>query len=197
MSHVLQKRASAHRLNAALAPYQIAAFVAHDDIEPAKEWRVEIETALRTTDALVAIISPGSILSKWCDQEARIAMGCKKLVVPLRVGTDPHGFLGKLQGMQTKGSDASAIAKQLFNAVLKNDITGSRVADSLIDGLTASTSWTSAKATMTRLTKVKAFSTSQSGRLFRALGSHAEVSGAIGVSQQIKALIAQCGADAG
>ena len=72
VSHASQKRASAHRLKEALAPFQIAAFVAHDDIEPTKEWQAEIETALRTMDALVAIISPEFVLSKWCDQEVGI-----------------------------------------------------------------------------------------------------------------------------
>jgi TIR domain len=120
VSHASQKRASAHRLKEALASFQIAAFVAHDDIEPTKEWQPEIETALRTMDALVAIISPEFVLSKWCDQEVGIAIGRNKLVVPLRVGSDPHGFLGKFQGLQTNGSDASAIAKQVFGILLKN-----------------------------------------------------------------------------
>ena len=196
VSHASQKRASAHRLKEALAPFQIAAFVAHDDIEPTKEWQAEIETALRTMDALVAIISPEFVLSKWCDQEVGIAIGRNKLVVPLRVGSDPHGFLGKFQGLQTKGSDASAIAKQLFDILLKNDTTGPRIADSLIDRLAASTSWASAKATTAQLAQVKTLSTSQAGRLLRALETNTEVSHAIGVPEQIRALIAQRSAGA-
>lgn len=197
VSDASQKRASAHRLKEALASYQIAAFVAHDDIEPTKEWQAEIETALRTMDALVAIISPEFVLSKWCDQEVGIAIGRNKLVVPLRVGSDPHGFLGKLQGLQTKGSDASAIAKQLFDILLKNHITGSRIADSLIDRLVASTSWASSKSTTSQLTQVSSLSTSQAGRLLRALENNTEISHAIGVPEQIRALIAQRSAVAG
>jgi hypothetical protein len=183
-------------LKEALAPFQIAAFVAHDDIEPTKEWQAEIETALRTMDALVAIISPEFVLSKWCDQEVGIAIGRNKLVVPLRVGSDPHGFLGKFQGLQTKGSDASAIAKQLFEILLKNDITGPRIADSLIDRLAASTSWASAKATTAQLSQVRTLTTNQAGRLLRALESNTEVSDAIGVPEQIRTLISQRSAGA-
>lgn len=120
-----------------------------------------------------------------------MAIGRNKLVVPLRVGSDPHGFLGKYQGLQTKGSDASVIARQLFEILLKNDIAGPRIADSLIERLASSTSWASAKATTAQLVQVKAISTSQAGRLLRALDSNTEVSHAIGVPEQIRALISQ------
>ena len=58
VTHVSAMKKAAHSVNAALASYQIAGFVAHDDIEPAKEWQAEIESALRTMDALTAIITP-------------------------------------------------------------------------------------------------------------------------------------------
>jgi hypothetical protein len=191
VSHASHKRGSAHRLKEALAPYQIAAFVAHDDIEPTKEWQVEIETALRTMDSLVALISPEFVVSKWCDQEVGIAIGRNKLVVPLRVGSDPHGFLGKYQGLQTAEKEAPAIALQLFEILLKNEMTCARLADSLVDRMVASTTWASAKATMVNLAKVKTLSTNQAGRLLHALESNPQVSGANGVPEQIRSLIAQ------
>lgn len=89
ISHASEKRDSAHRLKEALSQFQIVAFVAHDDIEPTKEWQAEIETALRTMDALAAIISSAFLGSSWCDQEVGIAVGRSKLVVPLRSGPEP------------------------------------------------------------------------------------------------------------
>jgi curved DNA-binding protein CbpA len=56
---------------------------------------------------------PGEIDGINPDQEVRIAIGRNKSVIPLRVSSDPHGFLSKYQGIQTKGSDASAIARHL------------------------------------------------------------------------------------
>ena len=65
ISHTSQNKLSAHNLKSTLAKYPVAAFVAHDDIEPTKEWQAEIERALRTADALAAIITPEFIGSRW------------------------------------------------------------------------------------------------------------------------------------
>lgn len=195
ISHPSSKRESAHRLKEALSIYQVAAFVAHDDIEPAKEWQAEIETALRTMDALVALVSPDFIESKWCDQEIGIAIGRNKLVVPLRVGADPYGFLGKYQGIQTKGSNATTIAQQVIETLIKNDSTAFRLIDSLIERLARSNSYSSAKKTMSLINKTKRVSTAQAGKLLSALENNSEVSDASGVPEQIRALIARGSAE--
>jgi hypothetical protein len=95
ISHTSTNRESAHRLKQAIAEYNVAAFVAHDDIEPTKEWEAEIERALRTMDALTGIISTDFFQSRWCDQEVGFAFGRSKLVVPICKDAIPHGFLGK------------------------------------------------------------------------------------------------------
>ena len=43
----------------------IAAFVAHDDIEPTSDWRRDIEVALDTMDVLVAILTEDFSESDW------------------------------------------------------------------------------------------------------------------------------------
>jgi nucleoside 2-deoxyribosyltransferase len=45
------------------------------NIEPTKEWQNEIEAALSTCDALVALLHPGFHVSMWTDQEIGYAMG--------------------------------------------------------------------------------------------------------------------------
>ncbi len=57
LSHTHVYKANAHRLKVALRKYSIDAFVAHDDIEPTKEWQLEIERALWTADALAALLT--------------------------------------------------------------------------------------------------------------------------------------------
>lgn len=114
ISHTSASKTSAHNLKNSLAKHQVASFVAHDDIEPTKEWQAEIERALRTADAMTAIVTPDFIQSKWCDQEVGIAFGRGKLVIPLRKGADPHGFLGKYQGLQTTGLDAPGVGEELI-----------------------------------------------------------------------------------
>ena len=53
-------------------------------------------------DALAAILTPGFNESKWTDQEVGVAVGRGSLIIPIRKGMNPYGFIGKYQGMQGK-----------------------------------------------------------------------------------------------
>lgn len=191
VSHASEKKDSAHRLKEALAAFHVAAFVAHDDIEPTREWQAEIEAALRTMDALVALVSPVFRGSQWCDQEVGTALGRSKLVIPLRVGADPHGFMGKLQGLQTKGLDAASVAERVVEILVDHDASTERMTAALVEGLAVSKSWASSRRLTSMLCRTRRLTTAQAGRLLEVIGSNAEVSGAYGVSEQIETLIAR------
>ena len=53
ISHIADHKVFATGLKASLERYGIASFVAHEDIEPMKEWELEIERALFSMDILV------------------------------------------------------------------------------------------------------------------------------------------------
>lgn len=173
--------------------FQIAAFVAHDDIEPTKEWLPEIESALRTMDALAAIITPDFILSKWCDQEVGIAIGRRKLVIPLRAGADPHGFLGKYQARSLERVPAKDIARQIFEILVKNDKTGTRTADALVDRLSNSPSWETSRQAVDLLEQVPTINREQVARLVRAIDENDHVKDAYSVPARIESLVARIG----
>lgn len=193
ISHCSRVRQSAHNLKAALAPYQIAAFVAHDDIEPTKEWEAEIDSALRTMDALAAIITIDFVESKWCDQEVGVAIGRGKLVVPIRAGADPHGFLAKYQGMKAKDQTAESLGEEMLAALLRNDQSASRMTDALIDRLTTVNSWDGARRTLSMLERVSKLNRSQAARLVSTIDLNPEVRDAHGVPNRIGALVARVG----
>lgn len=121
ISHLTSNKDVASRLKAALLNYGITCFVAHEDIEPTREWQDEIEKALYTMDALCAIIVPDFIGSKWCDQELGFAMGRRKLIIPIRKDADPYGFVGKYQGIQSKGKSVGEVAKEVFETLCRNE----------------------------------------------------------------------------
>src|SRR4051794_31447727 len=79
--------------------YNVHGFVAHKDIEPTTQWQNEIEAALNTADALVALLSPGFSASFWCNQEVGWALGRSCLPISVRLGEDPRGFVGKFQAV--------------------------------------------------------------------------------------------------
>lgn len=83
ISHTSANKLRAAKLAEVLARYGVAGFVAHDAIEPTREWQTEIEKALATCDALCALVTSDFVESRWCDQEVGFVMARRKLIVPL------------------------------------------------------------------------------------------------------------------
>jgi hypothetical protein len=177
ISHTSAHKESAHRLKEGLAQYHVAAFVAHDDIEPAKEWEAEIERALRTTDALAAIITTDFVASRWCDQEVGYALGRGKLVLPLcKDALIPHGFLGKYQGCKAQGMLAGDVAEMVYNLLLNNQLTSQRMTDAIVDRMASSPSFDTTRRTMKLLERLPRLSDSQVTKLIQASESNSQVS---------------------
>lgn len=121
ISHLTANKSSATNLKICLEEYAITGFVAHEDIEPSKEWMTEIEKALFSMNGLCAIVTPDFIKSTWCDQEVGVAIGRRVLIAPIRKGADPYGLFGKYQGIQSKNKDSHKIAEEIFKIVATNE----------------------------------------------------------------------------
>ena len=127
LSHLATFKVQTSHLQSALRKYAISSFVAHEDIEPTKEWQLEIEAGLQTMDALAAILMPGFKESNWCDQEVGVAVGRDVLVIPIRRGLDPYGFIGKYQGIQAKGKNIGQVAEAIFDTLVKSPKTKNKM----------------------------------------------------------------------
>jgi hypothetical protein len=193
ITHLAAHRISAHRLKESLADFRVAAFVAHDDIEPTREWQTEIERALRTMDALAAVVTPGLLESCWCDQEVGFALGRHKLVVPLLKEADPHGFIAKHQGIQTAGLKPRDVAQRLVETLARNPQSTARMCDALVDRLVNSTSWLSSKETVGLLEQTPKLNQMQVGRIVQAIDQNVEVGQATKVPERLRALISAVG----
>jgi TIR domain len=133
ITHTHANRARAGALRSTLARWGVDAFVAHDTIEPTKEWQDEIESALRTCDALCVLMTPDLIQSRWCDQEVGFAVARAILVVPLKMGVDPHGFIGKFQALNVReGTSAWSVADSVFAALAKSRLTMEAMAPAVV-----------------------------------------------------------------
>lgn len=127
LSHLASFKVQTSNLQRALRKYAISSFVAHEDIEPTKEWQNEIESGLKTMDALAAILMPGFQESKWCDQEIGVAVGRDVLIIPIRKGLDPYGFIGKYQGIQAQGKSIGEVAEAIFGTLIKSPKTKNKI----------------------------------------------------------------------
>ncbi len=115
LSHKAEYKVETAKLQEELVAFGIASFVAHNDIEPTREWQDEIENALHTMDVLVALMTEGFQNSNWTDQEIGFALGRKKQVIAVRMGTDPYGFIGRYQAVTATWDNATVnIVKTLM-----------------------------------------------------------------------------------
>lgn len=119
VSHLSSNKERMSAMKAELAHWGISAFIAHEDIEPSREWMNEIEAGLETMEILIAVVEPGFKESDWCAQEVGFALGRHIDVIPLRAGQDPFGFFGKVQGVQIKGKLPTDVASEIVRLLLK------------------------------------------------------------------------------
>ncbi len=133
ISHTTDFRESAGRLRKQLTPWGIDAFVAHDVIEPTREWRDEIEAALRTCDAMCAMVTPEFVESRWCDQEVGFALARGVVIVPMKIGTDPHGFIAKLQAITIPDHTTPySVADGLFDILARHSMTAEALVPAVV-----------------------------------------------------------------
>lgn len=140
ISHITSKKKQASRLKAVLEDYGITSFVAHEDINPTKEWQKEIQRALNSMDCMSAMLYDGFHQSNWCEQEVGIALGRNITVLPLLPDSDPYGFLGEYQGIKIKGMYPEALAKEIFKILCDNTNTRSKYLTCLTNLLLSSSS---------------------------------------------------------
>jgi hypothetical protein len=108
LSHKAEVKREAAQVKDRLASFGFSCFVAHEDIFPTMQWQDEIENALATTDAFVALMTDNFHESDWTDQEVGYAFARGIPIVAVRLGRDPYGFIGKFQGLASRW-DAAAI----------------------------------------------------------------------------------------
>jgi hypothetical protein len=188
LSHLSAQKAFAARLQEASLEFGISCFVAHNDIEPAQEWQTQIETALATCDAVVALLHPDFHKSNWTDQELGFGMGRGVPVVAIRLGEDPYGFIGRFQAFSGHGKNAPAIAKEVFDAFRKGKQTQKPMADVLVGLFEESGSFAAAKERIGYLEELTIWDASYVSRIRAAIKNNSQVSGSWGVPDRVRAL---------
>jgi TIR domain-containing protein len=134
ISHISGRKDLATTLRDGLRRHHVDAFVAHEDIAPTAAWLDEIEDALATCDACIAVLSDGFKASDWCDQEVGICVGRGLVVLAVHDGLAPYGFIGKFQAFSPRRyQDDDALCDALFAALRDNESSRRRMAEALVN----------------------------------------------------------------
>jgi hypothetical protein len=189
LSHVSTYKAEASELARHLSDYGVAGFVAHEDIEPTKEWEDEIRLALTTCDALACLLTDGFQSSKWTDQEVGFSIGRGTLVLPIRLGLDPYGFMARHQGYSGYGASLAQMAEAVVKILAKHDMTRAQMALALVTSFEQSDSFATAKRRVANLEIVSEWNSELVERVSQAATHNGQIAHAFGVPERVGRLL--------
>jgi hypothetical protein len=135
----------AGKIKKSLQQYGVKAFLAHNDIEPSEEWPDRIMKELKNCDVFMPILTKHFNYSKWTDQETGCALILKKLIMPLKVDVNPHGFIFLKQAHILNPDNVAKSLKVVMKALSKKPRIGSLLRDALIEVFATSDSFENAK----------------------------------------------------
>lgn len=188
ISHLAEHKKEVGLLKSMLESYGISAFIAHVDIEPTKPWQSEIELALSTADAVVAILTPGFHESKWTDQEIGFALGRGLLVITLKMGLDPYGFMGHEQALSC-GELNAALAQSIFEILVEHKQTIKRMAQAVVKLFVASNSFAEAKKNVALLERVEYWDKQLAEEVAFATEANSQIRESFGVPTRVRAFL--------
>jgi hypothetical protein len=175
LSHKSDIKKETSGLKDQLAIYGVSAFVAHADIEPTKEWQQEIENALATMQAFVALMTPDFHDSNWTDQEVGFALGRRVPIIAAKMGRDPYGFIGKFQALPCSWDNA---ATSIIRLLIKQPL----LLDAYILAVTRCKSYDNGNLLATLLPSIKSLTERQIGTLIEGFHINPQLQGSYGFS---------------
>ena len=190
ISHVHTHKAAVGVLKGRLRVMGVSGFVAHEDIAPSLEWQAEIDLALRTTQATLALLTPDFHGSPWTDQEVGVAIARGVLVIPVNLGVVPYGFMGKYQALGGSLDQPEALADAVFAILSKRPGTVAAMREGLVTALEVANTYKAArKVAKLLVTTQRDFTDVQVARIRAALADNNQVSAASGVPRALAAIV--------
>lgn len=179
LSHSAQHKEFAGQVADELAVMGIHAFVAHDAMEYSQPWQEQIEHALRTMEAFVALVHPEARDSAWCNQEIGWALGRRVPHYVLRMGADPAGFVGREQwpsGQARTGKQLAQLVYRWAAGLLK---LGPSILDGLFSALADAGNYIDAGAASERIAALEALAPRDWERLHEVWWSNDQLHGGV------------------
>jgi len=128
-------KAHASKIKVILEKYGIDVFLAHDDIKVTKEWDDEVIKNLKQCDFVLLLLTENFRQSDYTDQETGIAIGLDKEIIPIKVDTDPYGFIDKKQALKLNLNDMEKSCLEIIQLIKDESNLEEKINNSLIIGI--------------------------------------------------------------
>lgn len=191
ISHVSANKVEVAHVKRELRLLGVSGFVAHQDIEPSLEWQGEIELALASMHAMAALLTPEFHTSSWTDQEVGVAVARGVLVIPVRLGLDPYGFIARKQGLSGDLAKPGDLAADLVQILARRQSTGAVMREGLVVALEESSSFAASSRVTTLIETARGFTEEQLARMEAAIQTNSQVGGSWRVPGKLQFAIAK------
>lgn len=179
LSHSAKHKEFVGKVADELAVSGIHGFVAHDTMEVSKPWREQIESALRSMQAFVALIHPEFNHSPWCHQEVGWAVGRRVPYYAIRLGHDPQGFIGHLQWPSAFEQNPKQVAATISSWIATHDGLDTTIVEGMFSALRDAGNYFDAEAAVKRLATLESLDPEQFTELDRIWWSNDQLYGGV------------------
>lgn len=169
-----------------LAVAGIHGFVAHDTMEVSKPWQDQIEKALQSMQAFVALVHPEFNSSPWCHQEIGWALGRRIPHYTIRLGDDPKGFIGHLQWPSCYEQTPKQVAVAISSWIAQQDSLGTSIIEGMFSALRDAGNYYDAEAAVKRLSTLGTLTDDQFAELGRIWWSNDQLCGSVLATRAMK-----------
>jgi hypothetical protein len=193
LSHSAKHKELVGEVSDELAVLGIHGFVAHDTMAYSKPWQDQIEAALKSMQAFVAIVHPEFNDSAFCHQEVGWALGRRVPHYVVRMGIDPKGLLGRDQWPSGAGRSARDIAHLIYQWAANLPDMGNSITDGLFSALSDAGNYYDAEAAAKRIVALGDLAAADWARLNEAYWSNNQVYGGVLPTKQLRPFYEQNG----
>lgn len=170
--------------------YGFNVFLAHDDIQPTREWEEEILSSLSSCDVFIPIITEHFYDSEWTDQETGFALGRDILIISIKFGKNPRGFLKKYQAYNHRNVESTY--KKILKIIVENADLSEAALDSLLRKFGESNSYDSAGNRIYLLLEFESkLSTSQKNEILNLAASNRQIRESNRAKSRLRRFIAE------
>ena len=164
-SHLDRKLAGG--IKSTLDEYGMAVFLAHEDIEPTRQWQDVILGKLKRCDVFLPLLTKQFSDSSWVDQESGIAVAMDKFIIPVKLDVDPYGFIEKYQALKFDRRMYRESCKQIVKIIANRAEFSEAVKDGVIQSFLRSDSYEQANRRSLIVEGLAPYTTEQLNEIIR------------------------------
>jgi hypothetical protein len=172
-----------------LDSYGFDTFLAHEDLQPSDEWQKTILKRLKNCVIFLPLLTDSFSKSDWTDQETGIAVGLKKVIVPLKVTRNPYGFISKYQAQLLDSETVEAACWKVVRRLATKPKLADGIRDGVIQMFGKSRSFAAAADNAKKLKSLEPFSNEQLNEIVSVSSRNSQIHSGFEARRYVRDLI--------